>query len=132
LRFPDFGDPAFEGMELQMLDPGYYPPEMKIPPNELTGSIYRVVAPSAQVFKPEEWNKYHIKLVGPKVHVELNGQTILDVLTTDYTERVKRTNDDEDAEPLKGRPTKGHIGFRDVSRLGSHVEIRNARLRVLD
>jgi outer membrane protein assembly factor BamB len=131
LRFPDYGDPAFDGMELQMVDPRYYPPEMKVPHSELTGSIYRVVAPSAQLFKPEDWNKYRVRLVGPKVHVELNGQAILDFNTADYTNKVKRHND-EDADPLKDRPTKGHLGFQELSREGGHVQIRNARLRVLD
>jgi len=131
LRFPDYGDPAFEGLELQMVDPRYYPPEMKVPPSELTGSLYRVVAPNAQLFKPEAWNKYHIKLVGPKVHVVLNGQTILDANLASYTEKMKRDNGDE-AEPLKNRPPKGHIGFREMSRDGAPVEIKNVRIRVLD
>ena len=131
LRFPDYGDPAFDGMELQMVDPRSYPPEMTVPPNELTGGLYRVVPPSAQALKPEAWNKYRVKMVGPKVNVELNGQKVLDLSLTNYTEKVKRHNDD-DAEPLKSRPTKGRIGFQELSRDGGHVEIRNVRIRVLD
>src|SRR4030095_1312855 len=57
LRFPLFGDSAFDGLELQMVDPRYYPPEMKVTPGELSGSLYKAVAPQEQVFKPEEWNK---------------------------------------------------------------------------
>src|SRR4051812_15905930 len=42
LRAPLYGDPAFDGMELQMVDPRYYPPEMKVTPAELSGSLYKV------------------------------------------------------------------------------------------
>ena len=51
LRAPMKGDPAFDGMELQMVDPRYYPPEMKVTPAELTGSLYKAVAPRVQVFR---------------------------------------------------------------------------------
>jgi hypothetical protein len=39
LRAPMFGDPAFDGLELQMVDPRYYPEDMKVTPDELTGSL---------------------------------------------------------------------------------------------
>lgn len=130
LRFPDFGDPAFDGLELQMVDPRYYPPEMKVPNSELTGSLYRGIAPRVQAFKPEDWNKYHIKLVGQKIEVELNGQKILDEDLSKHTTTLKRHND-EDAVPFKDRPLKGHIGFQELSRDGGHVEIRNVRIKEL-
>jgi hypothetical protein len=131
LRFPDFGDPAFDGLELQMVDPRYYPPEMNVPPSELTGSLYRAIAPTAQLFKPEEWNKYEIKVASSKVNVKLNGTKILDVDLSEHTTRIKRHNG-EDAVPLKDRPKRGHIGFQELSRDGGHVEIRNARIKPLN
>lgn len=131
LRFPDYGDPAFDGLELQMVDPRYYPPEMTVPPEELTGSLYRGVAPKQQALKPEDWNKYHVKLVGPKVNVTLNGTEVLDVNLSEYTTMLKR-HTGEDADPLKDRPRRGHIGFQELSREGGHVEIRNARIKVLN
>src|ERR1043166_2909455 len=72
LRAPLFGDPAFDGMELQMVDPRYYPPEMKVTPAELTGSLYKAVAPRAQRYKRSEWNHYRITCRGPSVKVALN------------------------------------------------------------
>src|SRR5882672_4858491 len=54
LRAPLFGDPAFDGMELQMVDPRYYG-DTKVPPAELTGSLYKAVAPLKQIYKPAEW-----------------------------------------------------------------------------
>ena len=131
LRFPSAGDPAFDGLELQMVDPRYFPAGHVSLPSELTGGLYRAVAPSAtNAFKPEDWNKYQVKLVGSKVSVKLNDKQVLDYDLTDHTTIVKRHNG-QDATPLKDRPRRGHIGFQELSRGGGHVEIRNARIREL-
>jgi hypothetical protein len=129
LRFPGFGDPAFDGLELQMVDPRYYGGETA-PANELTGSLYRAEAPTEQLFKPMEWNTYEITCKGSNVKVVLNGKQIQDVNLNDHNTIIKRHNG-EDAVPLKDRPRKGHIGFQDLSRGGSHVHIRNVRLKEL-
>jgi len=131
LRAPMFGDPAFDGMELQMVDPRYYPPEQHVTAAELTGSLYQAVAPTVQAFKPVEWNKYQITCHGNSVKVILNGQSILDVNLDEQTKTTKR-HDNTDAPPLKDRPRKGHIGFQELSRGGGHVQIRNAKIKVLD
>jgi hypothetical protein len=131
LRFPPAGDPAFDGLELQMVDPRYYPPDQPVTPGELTGSLYKAVAPTSQRYRPGEWNAYRIECVGPRVRVDLNGERILDVDLDRETEPTKR-HDGKDAPPLKDRPRRGHIGFQDLSRGGGHVEIRGARLAVLD
>jgi hypothetical protein len=131
LRFPPKGDPAFDGIELQMVDPRYYPSDMKVPPQELTGGLYRAVAPRAQLFKPEQWNKYEVTCRGANVKVVLNGETILDV-DLDQQDQPTKRHDGTDAPPLKERPRRGHIGFQELSRGGGQVEIRHARLRRLD
>jgi hypothetical protein len=118
-------------MELQMVDPRYYPPDMKVTREELTGSLYKAVPPAEQVFKPMDWNKYIITCRGNSVKVNLNGKQILDVNLDEQTTPTKR-HDNTDAPPLKDRPRKGHIGFQELSRGGGHVEIQNARLKVLD
>jgi len=128
LRAPLQGDPAFDGLELQMAD-FRYNPEAK--DSELTGGLYRAVAPLKQVYRPTEWNRYRIECRGPRVNVELNGETILDVNLDDQTASVKR-HDGTDAPPLRDRPRRGHIGFQELSRDGSHVAIRNVRIRVLE
>jgi hypothetical protein len=130
LRFPDEGDPAFDGLELQMVDPRYYPPDMKVLPSELTGSLYRALAPAKQVFKPNEWNSYEIALKGTKAKVILNGETVIDTDLHSITTDLKRHNG-QDVVPMKERPLKGHIGFQELSREGGHVEIRNARIKEL-
>jgi hypothetical protein len=129
LRFPDAGDPAFDGIELQMVDPRYYG-EREMPAAELTGGLYRAVAPTEQRFKPNDWNKYSVTCRGPQITVELNGEQILDVNLDEQTTPTRR-HDGSEAPPLKDRPRRGHIGFQELSRSG-HVEIRNARIKVLD
>lgn len=131
LRAPLFGDPAFDGLELQMVDPRYYPADMKVSPDELTASLYKAVAPKEQMFKPTDWNKYEVTCQGPRLKVVLNGKTVLDVNLDEQTRGTKR-HDNTDASPLKDRPRKGHIGFQELSRGGAHVMIRNARIKVLD
>src|SRR5438477_441519 len=73
LRAPLHGDPAFDGMELQMVDRRYYPADMAVTPAELTGSLYKALAPRVKAYKPGEWNKYQITCRGPSVKVVLNG-----------------------------------------------------------
>ncbi len=127
LRAPMFGDPAFDGMELQMADFRYNPAAK---PFELTGGLYRAVAPNNQVYRPTEWNRYHIRCQGDLVQVDLNGQRVLDVDLTEHALPAKRHNG-QDAPPLKDRPRRGHLGFQELSRDDAHVQIRHARLREL-
>lgn len=128
LRAPMKGDPAFDGLELQMADFRY---NTEAKENELTGSLYRAKAPLKQVYKPTEWNKYEIACRGPEIKVVLNGELILDVNLDQETLRPLR-HDGTPAPPLKDRPRRGHLGFQELSRDGSHVQIRNVRLKVLD
>ena len=93
--------------------------------------LYRALAPSKQVYKPTEWNRYQIELRGSRLKVTLNGEQIQDADLSAYSEPVKRHNG-SDAPPLKERPRKGHIGFQELSRGGDHVMIRNARIKTLD
>jgi hypothetical protein len=128
LRAPGKGDPAFDGLELQMADLRY---NESAKPSELTGGLYRAVAPIEQVYRPTEWNEYHIKLVGPQITVVLNGTKILDLDLSTQQERVPR-HDGSLAPPLAERPRRGHIGFQELGRGDDQVQIRNARLRVLE
>jgi hypothetical protein len=128
LRAPLLGDPAFDGIELQMADVRYNPEAKE---NELTGGLYRAAAPTQQAYKPTEWNRYEVACMGPEIKVVLNGTLILDLNLDDQAARPKR-HDGKEAPPLKSRPRRGHIGFQELSRDNSHVQIRNARIKVLD
>jgi len=131
LRSPMHGDPAFDGLELQMVDPRYFPEGHVSRPDELTGGLYRAVAPKKQVFRPTDWNSYEITCQGPRVKVVLNGVVIQDVNLDEQKEQPQR-HDGSLAPPLRDRPRCGHIGFQELSRGGGHVEIRKARIQSLD
>ena len=128
LRAPAAGDPAFDGMEMQMADFRYNP---KALPSELTGGIYRAIAPTEQLYKPTEWNKVHLTLKGSHLTVILNGKTIQDTDLATHSEAVLR-HDGKPAPAVKDRPRKGRIGFQNLSRDGGQVEIRNAQIKAAD
>lgn len=128
LRSPLKGDPAFDGMEMQMADFRYNP---QAKPSELTGGIYRAIAPKEQVYRPEQWNRVRLSLIGSKLKIELNGTAIQDLDLSTQQEQVAR-HDGTLAPPLKNRPRRGRIGFQNLSRDGGQVEIRGAKIRVLD
>jgi hypothetical protein len=128
LRAPLFGDPAFDGMELQMADYRYNP---QAKDSELTGGIYRAIAPRQQVYQPTEWNTYEITLQGAHLTVVLNGTVIQDLNLDEQNQKVLRHNG-QPCPPVKDRPRQGHIGFQELSRGAEHAQIRNARIKVLD
>lgn len=128
LRCPLFGDPAFDGMELQMADYRY---NTRATASELTGGIYRAIAPRTQVYQPTQWNRYVIHLQGASLRVHLNDQLIHDVNLDNEKKTVPR-HDRTLAPAIKDRPRRGHIGFQELSRGRERVQIRNARIKVLD
>ncbi len=125
LRFPLWGDPAFAGLEVQMVDPRYYG-NHKVGPAELTGAIYPVLAPKAQVYRPEDWNRYEITCQGSRIKVVLNGELLHDVDLAAQTQALER------GAPLAERPRRGRIGFQELSRGGGRVLIRDLRIRELE
>lgn len=127
LRCPATGDPSFDGMELQMADLRYNP---SAKPSELTGGIYRAIAPSEDLYKPQTWNHLRISLIGAKLRAELNGKVIQDTDLSTQSQLVLR-HDGSPASPLKDRPRKGRIGFQNLSRDGGQVEIRGAKIKVI-
>lgn len=126
LRFPIQGDPAVEGLEIQLVDPRYFGTNTPTPPRDGSGAVYQAVAPATQRYRPNAWNSCRIACQGAQVSVTLNGQ------------EVNRLNLDEQeapldrGQPLSRRPRRGHLGFQEVSRGTGVVEIRGARIQVLD
>ena len=121
LRSPRQGDPAYTGMEIQILDDkaDVY---KNIQPWQHTGSIYGVVASKKQPSKPVgEWNSYRITCKGRKVTVELNGTKVVDA-----------NLDDHKAKHAKTHPgilrDKGHIGLQEH---GGRVEFRHIYIKEL-
>ena len=88
LRSPLKGDPAYAGMEIQLLDDANW---KDLRPAQYTGSIYDVVPPSKHVSKPfGEWNQMRIVAKGRKIKVELNGAKIVDADLDEHKEHSKR------------------------------------------
>jgi Domain of Unknown Function (DUF1080) len=127
LRAPMKGDPAFDGMEFQVADLRYNPEAKE---SELTGGIYRAIAPTKQMYKPTEWNAIRIVLKGTNLSATVNGVQIQDVDLSTFKDEVKR-HDNTDAPPIKNRPKSGHIGFQHLSRNNEPVLIRNAIVKEL-
>ncbi|MEX1135628.1 MAG: family 16 glycoside hydrolase, partial [Balneolales bacterium] len=104
LRAPREGDPAYQGMEIQLLDDGSEQ-YAGLNPWQYTGSIYDVKAPNKQVSKPAgEWQKMVIVADGPAVSVTLNGEKIINSNLINHMDRV------EEHPGLKRR--SGYIGLQ--------------------
>jgi hypothetical protein len=127
LRAPLDGDPAFDGIELQMVELQYNP-EAK--PSELTGGLYRAVEPSKSMYRSGEWNAYEVTMQGSHLRVRLNG-AMIHATDLDKLEQIVKRHDDSHAPAIKDRPRRGRIGFQELSRGDEHVLIRNARISEL-
>ncbi|MGL4550893.1 MAG: 3-keto-disaccharide hydrolase [Gemmataceae bacterium] len=122
LRAPMKGDPAYQGMEVQILDDAA-PAYKGIKEWQHTGSVYGVVPSSGQPNRPlGEWNDYRIVCKGPKVTVELNGTKVVDADLNDHKEKHGK----EHPGILRD---KGHVGVQDH---GGKIEFRNVFIKELD
>jgi hypothetical protein len=118
VRAPLEGDPAYQGMEIQLLDDDNW---KGLRPAQFCGSIYDVVPPSKHVTKPAgEWNKMRITARGRKVTVELNGTEIVNADLDDHKDKAK-------AHPGLLR-SKGHLGFQSYN---YRVDFRNIYVKPL-
>ena len=114
LRTPTKGDPAYVGMEIQLIDDEGWPG--KLADYQHTGSIYDVVPSSMRNNKPiGEWNSMHISCKGSHVKVVLNGKTLVDANLEDHKEKKGVRH------PGISR-AKGHVGFQSYN---VRVEYRN-------
>lgn len=118
LRTPKEGDPAYVGMELQLIDDENW---KGLQPYQHTGSIYGVV-PAAKVnSKPHgEWNTMRIVAKGRRILVEQNGEKLVDANLDDHEKHFK-------AHPGLTRE-KGHVGFQSYN---VRVEFKNIYLKPL-
>ncbi|HWY46150.1 MAG TPA: DUF1080 domain-containing protein [Bryobacteraceae bacterium] len=120
LRSTPTGNPAFSGMELQILSDAGKPADV-----HSTGSLYGAVAPSKSMAKPDgEWNQVEITVLKREVTAVWNGEKILDVNLDDH----KYQNAQQ--RPLAERAPFGYIGLQAYS-TGAPVEFRNIRIKVL-
>jgi len=123
IRFTE-GNPAYSGMEIQILDDSgdQY---QNLQPYQYHGSIYGVVPCERGHQKPVgEWNSEEIIADGRRVTVLLNGVKIVDADLDKAS-----TPETMDHQPHPGlKNAKGYIGFLGH---GSRVEFRNIRIKEL-
>lgn len=119
LRTPRQGDPAYVGMEIQLIDDVNW---KGLQNWQNTGAIYNVVPPK-KINNKEigEWNSMRIVADGRKIRVENNGEVLVDANLDDYVK-----------EHGKKHPgllrAKGHTGFQSHD---GRVEFRNIYLKEL-
>jgi hypothetical protein len=124
IRTPPRGDPAYKGMELQILD-NTSPRYAKLQPYQYHGSIYGIVAAKRGHLKPVgEWNSQEVIAVGPKIKVILNGTTITDA-DLSAMKQTGKMHKLSKHPGLKNR--KGHIGF-----LGHGAVVWFRNIKIMD
>ncbi len=123
IRTPLEGNPAHQGMEIQILDDDAEK-YANLKPYQYHGSVYGLF-PAKRGFlkKAGEWNEEEIAVRGSLVRVTLNGQVIVDadLATIKDPEILAR-------HPGVKRPS-GYVGFLSH---GSEVEFRNIRIKDLN
>jgi len=125
LRVPLTGDPAYAGMEIQILDDESDRYKGKIANYQHHGSVYGIVPAKTGHLKPAgEWNSEEIILKGKQIKVILNGETIVDADLEKAS--TPKTIDGKEHPGLKR--DSGHICFCGH---GAEVWIRNLRIKSL-
>ena len=123
LRTPPSGDPAYAGMEIQLIDDENW---AKVHKSELadyqhTGSVYDVQPAKARANNPVgEWNTVRVVCPGRKVQVEQNGKELVSANLDEFAAKF-------DKHPGLKRE-KGHIGFQSYN---IRVEFRNVVIKEL-
>lgn len=119
LRCPIEGDPAFQGMEVQIQDDESRPQDGPI---RQTGAVYNVIPRSQNALKAiGEWNQLRITMQGRRIAVTLNDTSMLDASLDDYKDAAARN-------PGIHRP-HGRIGLQ--THFGT-VKFRNIVIKPLN
>jgi hypothetical protein len=117
-------DVGFNGIEVAIDDTttaGYHD----------TGAIYDLVKPSKNAMKPPgEWNHMVIACDGPRIAVELNGETVTKMDLDEWTSPNRRPDGSEHKFDVayKEHPRSGYIGLQDH---GSPCWFRNIKIKPL-
>jgi hypothetical protein len=111
----DRNNPVNTGLEVQIFDSASRGPDAKLNSHD-SGGIIPGIPPKSNAAKPAgEWNQFHIKLLGDKLTVSLNGQVVNEV---DLGTR----------RGLAFEAKKGFVGFQDNAR---PISLRNLQLKAL-
>lgn len=117
VHYPGEGDPAYEGMEIQVLD-DTAPKYAKLKPYQFHGGIYTLKEAKHGHLKPlGEWNKETITVNGNHIIVELNGVIVNEANLDDLSAKNPKH------KGIKRR--SGHVGFCGH---GDPVQFRNVSI----
>ncbi len=118
IRSPHSGDPAYTGMEIQVLDDDSERYK-DLKPYQYCGSVYGVSAAKRGSVKPAgQWNAMEITATGSKVSVKINGNLVVETDLKDHA-------DAEATHPGIKRP-EGYIGLQSHS---EPVKFRNIAIK---
>lgn len=121
IRYPGTGDPAYAGLEVQVLDDAD-PKYATIKEWQAHGSVYGLVPSVRGYLRPAgEWNFEEVTVQGSRITVELNGSVILDA---DLKGRKSQLGD----KHVGQERTEGRFGFCGH---GDPVEFRAVQIRRL-
>ncbi len=124
VRTPKEGDPAYVGMELQILDntADIY---KSLYDWQYHGSVYGVLAAKKGFSKPlGEWNVQEVHMKGNYIKITLNGVVIVEGDLNKVSDGGKKTIDGKEHPGLLNK--KGYIGFLGH---GSPLKFRNIRIK---
>lgn len=130
VRYTGGGDPAYSGMEIQILDHLDTKRYSDLNTYQRHGAIYGVVAPKQNpekrdYLKPNgEWNVEEITAIGSYIKVVLNGETILEA---DISQFQGKETPDHKAHPGLNN-AEGFISFLGH---GDPIEFRSVRVKEL-
>jgi hypothetical protein len=125
LRTPAKGDPAYAGMEIQLIDDEGWEKvhKFKLAPYQHTGSIYDVEPAKLQANKPiGEWNTVRIVCKGKDVLIEQNGKELVKANLGDYKDKAEKNHPGLKRE-------KGHLGFQSYN---IKVEFKDVVIKELE
>ena len=111
------GDPAFTGMEVQVLEDYGEPADQ-----HSNGSLYDAVAPAVNPSKPiGEWNQAEITLWGDRLTVIENGHKLYSINLFDPALNAAQSEE-------RKFPNRAQIGYIGLQNHGSPVAYRNIRI----
>lgn len=125
IRAPLTGDPAYQGMEIQVLDDESDRYKGKIAKYQHHGSVYGVVPAKTGHLKPAgEWNSEEIIIKGKQIKVILNGETIVDA-------DLEKASTPKTIDGREHPGLKRDSGFICFCGHGAEVWFRNLRIKSL-
>jgi hypothetical protein len=124
LRTTNTAEPEQSGIGIRIVNPGSRSPLDR----DSVGGIFGLVAPRENAGKPNDWNRYTITCLGPRIAVALNGRPVSEIDLDSWT-RARQGPDGAPnrlGHPLRELARAGYIG---LEARGGPVSVRNIRIK---